>query len=47
MEKVKEKYEAPEAEVISFEDSDIITDSDTRLPRMNFAPSIPRLPNLF
>ena len=47
MEKVKEKYEAPEAEVISFEDSDIITDSDTRLPRYSFMPSIPRLPNLF
>ncbi len=30
----KQKYESPEAEIISFEDSDIITvsDSDTRMP---------------
>ena len=47
MEKVKQKYEAPEAEVIKFEDSDIITNSDTRLPAISFMPSIPRLPNLF
>ena len=31
---MKEKYEAPSAEIISFEDSDIIANSDTRLPPM-------------
>ena len=52
---MKEKYEAPSAEIISFEDSDIITNSDTRLPAINGsgigdlggAPSLPSLPSLF
>ena len=31
---VKEKYEAPSAEIISFNDADIITASDTTTPRV-------------
>lgn len=45
---MKEKYEAPSAEIISFEDSDIITDSDTRFPPIAGSNGgIPSLPSLF
>ncbi|MBQ6971484.1 MAG: hypothetical protein IJP86_03920 [Synergistaceae bacterium] len=39
---VKEKYEAPSAEIISFTDADIITASETRMPAItgSGAPSV-------